>query len=180
MKIALVGKGSFGSYYRINKFNGIKIIGRGFKQLKSLLNSKTYQDAYFEFFAYKTLEKSKITPKRVDFIIAKKNGRYYPAIKMQHIAGEILYSYQIRTKKQKHNSKYKTTKIREKFNNKIKKIGVIHKDIHEGNIIVQKNKFKLIDFTYQYYRFTKKSLNEKMYANYLVSKENPIVINFKH
>lgn len=153
----LKGSGVFGKYFQLSSKLGIKIIGRGMKSKKNLLKSKNIFLAAKEATYLKLAEKSGISPKVHDVVIARYKGKYYPGILMQHIKGKTVYNYDptIDFKVTNHGviSSRGTKRPIGFVKSKLKKCKIVHKDAHYNNMIVNKSSIKVIDFSPEQIRF---------------------------
>lgn len=147
----LKGSGVFGKYFQITNKLGIKIIGRGMKSKKNLLKSKKVFLIAKEATYLKLAEKSGISPKVHDVVIARYKGKYYPGILMQHIKGKTAYNYdpygEFKVTKAGVISTRGTKRPIGFVKSKLKQCKIIHKDAHYNNMIVNKSSIKVIDFS---------------------------------
>lgn len=151
LKKQLIGSGIYGKYFKISRNKGIKIIGSGYKKFNKLLKSKRILDAVREATLLKISEKRKVSPKFYNLKVVKFNGKFYPAIEMEHIVGKKAYDYDS-TGSFKINKKGRLSKKGFFAETYIKKMllkeKIIHKDLHYNNMIITKNKkIKAIDFS---------------------------------
>lgn len=164
-----ISKGVYGRYFKISNKIGVKILGRGFKKIRSLLKKIQINDAYLESLILKKAEVSGISPKYSKTVIVSYKGMFYPGIKMEHISGKTLYQidpyFDLRTnfvnkqgKLLKHESKSrKSIKLSHFLKQKLEKVGMKNKDIHLNNIIISKSgKVKMIDFSPEWISFSSK------------------------
>jgi hypothetical protein len=102
-KWKLKGNGSFGEYYQISKYKGIKLYYDNYGSIKDLLKSNTYNDAKIEFRNLNKCKNSGFTPKPYKLCIVKiYNSKgsvdfesYCPAIIMQHIKGRKSKNHKV-------------------------------------------------------------------------------------
>lgn len=173
LKRQLKGNGRFGKYFQVSSTRGVKIVGRGFKSKKRLLNSQQVVMASKEATFLKLAEKSKVSPLFHDLTIAKYKGKYYPAIVMEHISGIRAYDYSDEVFKVGSKGKISSKgKLAEKYIKSIlSKQKIIHGDLHYNNMIVTKqNKVKAIDFSPDWIRFVGKKDYYMMIKNILLDK----------
>jgi hypothetical protein len=170
-----IGSGKYGQVFnhKTNSNKVIKILNSGFS-LKTLLSiqelplnnykgklstikcASSIIDSFIESYNLYKAEKSKITPKIYNFYIVKYKNKYYPAIEMQKIKGESLLEKFNYSKKDIYLNSDGTIELGT-ANNMIeyshvvktfKKLKLKHKDIHLGNILLnKKGQYKIIDFS---------------------------------
>lgn len=169
--------GEFGSYFKISKKRGIKIFKqnkdiKGSKNITSLLSKKRLiKNAIKEYILLKQAEKSNITPKHPRIEIIKINNEYQIGVSMEHISGKTLYEkhdifyldnfhcsskgyFNIKSKKN-------DLEIIDYFDDILLLNEIDYNDFHGNNIILSKNKLKLIDFSSKFVKTNKKILNKE-------------------
>lgn len=151
------GEGSYGTYYRISKTKGIKVISTDKSlhlTIKDLKSSLRWKLAKREFNLQKKASKLPFVsrPYKLIPIFLPETGSYYPAIIMDHIEGKSLISYKRMKRcvlnlgrKKIHFSNFHD--LRESFRKELRSIHIKHGDIFERNVLIQKDKsVKLVDF----------------------------------
>lgn len=179
----VIGKGAYGATFskKNNSKNCIKLIDSGIS--KDAFNRKEHFDgeyfgnyaeakciknivsAYLEaFYLYKS-RVTKITPKFYRIFFVKYNGKVYPAIEMERIAGVPLHSVKnLWGKKTNRNLFVKNNKISVKkdgqtiqsyIKNKMFLAKLEHMDSHWGNIFLnpKTNEIRIIDFSSEYIKY---------------------------
>ncbi len=128
-------KGVFGLYFKINSKVGVKVIkfysnweGSEKYSYKILMN-RTRREAGF----IRMANKKHIGPKLYAIKKVLIAGNLYPCIIMEHITG--IHSL----------SRYR--KISLDISEKLKSIGLLHSDLHSGNVLfLKKGEYRVIDF----------------------------------
>jgi len=151
-----LSSGLFGKYFRISKNRGVKVFGKGHRKIETIFSRpKTYLSAQKECELLKKAEKSKISPKFAQLVIVIYRKKFYPAIKMQHFGGDILYNHDRYLKPSYayvnrfgEIKKNKTIKMKSFILNKLKKAKIVHIDLHSANVMVNsQGKVRVIDFS---------------------------------
>lgn len=144
-KISPYGDGAFSTYFNLNGTLGAKVMYcRGFTSIKRLRKSRIWRVTTAEnTLLRKSRKRYSLIPHTYGVQPVKISNRYFPAIIMEHIEGKVLWKY---TKSEKEYSR-----IRHHLERKLEQQGIFHSDLHEGNIIVQKDGdsiiYYIIDFT---------------------------------
>lgn len=157
-------EGYYGQYINLKNGQGIKIIRvepSGCEQIviktkEKLLKSRTWKKAVRELSALKMLEGSKLTPKGYKVVAVRcLKGFWYPGIIMDHIEGKGFSSAKrciidgktiiIDEDTLETDDLGVPKNISKLINQKFKPFGVKHLDLHEGNLLVEKGKLKVID-----------------------------------
>ena len=138
-KVIKLGEGFQGSVYKLNNSMCVKIE-------ISNLNSYAIENFNNEYYISKLCGKYNISPKiyKKKIFYNKFNSKLIKLIYMEYIDGLTLYDF---IKKYKPSAK-KIENINKIINKKINilhKIGFLHQDLHEGNIMIHNNKNKIID-----------------------------------
>lgn len=136
-----VGDGSFGSYYKMSRGKGIKVFFTYHLSKAGILESNEYYNAREEFSLLKKAHKLRLSPKPYEIVLVKDNERYCVGIVMQHL-----------NKFRSRRVCYETAESN--LIEKLKKGGVYHHDLHDGNIIPVKHgrgiRYYAVDFSPQY------------------------------
>lgn len=138
--------GSYGEYYRLPNGKGLKVLSvPGEARMDNLLESGRWQEAVIEAENLKKAERSKVVPKCYGVVAVRMGKLYYPGILMEHIRGIMLSDIADDVYAQISDQAYPL--LREK----LKKLKMVHMDLHDENIIVQEArdgsfKFFAIDF----------------------------------
>jgi len=138
--------GCYGSYYKLSKYRGIKLLFKEFQTIEKLKNSIIYKKAKKECKILKTLTKRKcnFTPKCYGLKIIKFDNHYRIGIILKDLGNTSLFNID------KIESNEKNRMIRNFGKELRQKYKIINKDIHDGNIMFYKGKFWVIDFTPSY------------------------------
>lgn len=165
--------GRYGKYFRISLTKGVKILGRGSLSKKNLKEGDQLIFAAKEATFLKIAEKSKLSPKIYDLTIAKYQGKYYPAIVMEHIAGVPAINYDSGKFKVNGFGKISVrgSHAHQYAKKALSKSKIIHADLHYNNMIVTKNKsVRAIDFSPEWVRFVGDKSYYMMLKNVLLEK----------
>ena len=155
-----IASGKFGSYFRLSKNRGLKMLSKGFMTKEEARKSYFYQQAKKEVVLLQQAEPSGISPRYSELLIAKFQGLYFPAIKMEHVKGRTLESYNHKVSIEEMKVNVKTGKLIKRIvsqkrksaysfvNSLLLKQKIKHLDIHECNVLVEFNgKIRVIDFS---------------------------------
>lgn len=140
------GSGCFGSYYQVSKHRGLKVLATAYDTVRELLTSSTYSDAKQEYKILKRLRNSKFTPKPYGIKIIQEGQEYKVGILMQHLGNRTLSSTVC--------SERRGNRVSQMLLEVLEHYGIVHKDLHWGNIMVKtvngKKQYFAIDFTPEY------------------------------
>lgn len=146
--------GSFSSYFKYNKTQGIKVlISPGHPSIKSLRKSNIWRAATRENTLLKKAKKLyQFIPISYGVVPIRIGKKYYPGIVMQHINGKLLCKDEMTTGT---NLKTKIT-----LRKMLYKLGIIHNDLHGANIILcsDTNKYYVLDFDPEFIQIFKELL----------------------
>lgn len=131
----LVNSGSFGSYYKINKRRGIKVIWH------SRINIATKEAKYLNVAA-----RAGLAPRCHEIVKVKYNlaGTNYGLI-VDHIDGRGT-SWSTKTD---------TTKPQEKLDKALREVGIVNGDLYGNNVRLTKKGYVVVDFSPSQCRFVK-------------------------
>lgn len=150
-----LSSGTYGRYFRLSRTRGVKVLGFGYKKIETMFSRfKTLDLVEKEIELLQKAQKSNLSPKYAKLVVVKYKGKFYPAIKMQHIGGKIVYDIDkyIKLSKLFVNKYGKRSdhglSVKKFILNKLKKAGITHKDLHCGNVMINsRREIKVIDFT---------------------------------
>lgn len=139
------GGGAYGTYYPIGEGKGIKLLNgtdmfmdKDFRTIKEAKASENYVFALDEADLLKKAYRSGVTPKCYGVRIVKlPNGRYVPGVVMQHLGNKTLEKLPSKEYNNVESEIWET----------LEEIGIIHQDLHPGNIMKFKGKYYAIDFS---------------------------------
>lgn len=138
--------GCFGSYHRVGKDMGIKVLEGCFETEADAKNSCNWQDAQEEAYAMRRAQKSGIAPKCYGVYVVRNSdsaeGNYYVGILMQHL-GQNLLGHRM---DKGIVSGMRQEDIQDEIRKKLLKVGVEHGDLHRENVIYFKRKYYALDF----------------------------------
>lgn len=119
--------------------------------IEALKQTGAWKGAVKEFNLLKLLAKSKLCPEPKQLIICYcvKTKTYLPGIQMEHIKGKALSFHYFKSPQHFYvfkNKTYKASQLQNILYKEIESYGVIHRDLHYGNIIVEPSgKIRVID-----------------------------------
>jgi tRNA A-37 threonylcarbamoyl transferase component Bud32 len=134
------GGGSYGSYYKISKTRGVKVLySEGFTSKRKALTSEVYKDAKLEASLLKQAQATGIVPRCYGVTLVKKGKEYAVGIVMQHLGNKTLAD-----------SSYCETAAYDEIMEKFEEFDIYHSDLHAENIMVYRGKIYAIDFSPDY------------------------------
>lgn len=139
--------GAYSYYIKISSKLGIKILNRNqyiCKTEKALKKSGLWKTAMREFNLLQELSQTGLTPNSYEVVVCKdlKTGNLYPGILMEHITGRGLSFWYFKNKERKYlfrGQKYLAWNLQKKIHQFLLKKKVNHRDLHFGNILVNKD-----------------------------------------
>lgn len=142
--------GAYSYYIKISPKLGIKILNRNkyiCKTERALKKSGLWKTAMREFNLLGELSGTGLTPQAHEIVICQdlQTGNLYPGILMEHITGKGLSFWYHKNKEKKYlfrGQKYLAWNLQKKIHQFLLKKKVNHRDLHFGNILV--NKFGIV------------------------------------
>lgn len=132
------GEGDYGSFFKIDKGIGVKVLTQDFDTLEELLKSKTWEYARNEATMLEAAFCTGIVPECYGPAPVLRRGKYYAGIVMQALGRTTLYR---RCMAEDHEESVKDT-----LKSILSDHGFIHKDLHANNIMWYRRKYWAIDF----------------------------------
>lgn len=145
--------GLYGRYFKINETKGVKVLMPYYDSV-SLAKKYLLESAEEEHERLIAAEPSGVSPKDAKIVIVriKMNEnvtKYSIGIEMEHVGDKTLYDTNIGQCSEKF------TEIENFLHEKLKKCGVYCRDWHEGNIVMNGDKYYRIDFSPLYVEIDK-------------------------
>ena len=141
-----LGCGAFGSYFKLSKNRGVKVLH--FEEddndsTAELKGSCSWSEAIEEYKLLKTAERSGCSPKPYAVAVVVSKNTYYAGIVMQHIDG-VLDKDITDEQQERINDVFGDWKdVSEILYDELRKCGVKHDDLHNENIIYKFSKRKI-------------------------------------
>ena len=131
------GEGAFGTYYKISSVRGVKVLAcSGYGTIAEAKRSYSWREAKKEYKLLRKAYKTNYSPKPHGLAIVKDGDKYRVGIVMQHISGKEYDDVDGPTH-QKLNKRYQDG-VSDFLSNKLRKVGIVHDDLHGSNIIIKK------------------------------------------
>ena len=131
--------GQYGTYFRIGKKRGLKVLRGTFRSIQSAYNSATFDLAKEEASLLEMAYESGVAPKCFGVRIAKRGSVFRVGILMQHLGNKTLADLNL--------DEDKESKIHDRLKLELEVVGLDHCDLHNRNIMFYKSKFYAVDFS---------------------------------
>lgn len=131
--------GAFGTYFKLTRTKGIKVLNGRFRTLEAAYNSYIFDQAKSESEILKIAEASKVVPKCYGVRVVRHGKSFRVGILMQYLGNKRLSDLDLSDKEE--------SNIYDKLNDALSHAGVEHNDLHTHNIMFHKGKYYAIDFS---------------------------------
>lgn len=153
------GEGGSGVYYKISKNRGLKVLldtNKYCHTINELKRSRYWKKCKTEFLAQKIMSKSGVALKvfNLTYVYSFQYNCFFPAIEMEHFehSGKDnlkLDNFILKKTVTLGESKisiFSFSDLISHIEKALRKEGLIHGDLHRGNILIKNSNVKLIDF----------------------------------
>lgn len=132
-------KGAHGTYFKLTRTRGIKVLKGSFRSLASAYNSYTFDLAKEEAELLVMAEHTGIVPKCYGVRVVRRGHSYRVGILMEHLGNKTLEDMNFNIDKE--------SKIYDNLNETLNLAGIEHSDLHSKNIMFHRGKCYAIDFS---------------------------------
>lgn len=131
--------GAYGSYFRIGRKRGLKVLRGSFRSMAAAYNSPEFDLAKEEAELLKLAEDSGVVPECFGVRVVKRGTVFRVGILMQHLGNKTLADL--------NQDEMYEADIHDQLKDALDHCGINHGDLHTRNIMFFKGKFYAIDFS---------------------------------
>jgi len=137
-------KGSYGSYFKLNRSKGVKVLRGSFKSIIAAMNSRKMEAAIQErdYLNKAYNSHDPISPYCHGVTLIQSGSNIRIGIVMQHL-GEMTLRNCVLNEDEK-------DEIIESLEHMLLERGIDHRDLHEDNVMIKDGKYYAIDFSPDY------------------------------
>lgn len=142
-----IGRGDFGTYFRLGKYVGVKLV-RVAELYRGTVTHLKYQTVLGEYERQLHAYKAGLAPKPHAMVVVRHKGRRYLGITMRFMAnGTLAQAYPEAYKDNDHPNYDVVRAIRGNLRSRLQaETGIYHGDLHENNVVRGKRRWYAIDF----------------------------------
>lgn len=131
--------GAYGTYFRVSRGRGIKILKGSWRSMQGAYNSHQFDMARQEAELLKIAEDSGVTPRCYGVRVVKRGTVYRVGILMQHLGNKTLADLGL--------PEHQRSDVYDRVNDALIHAGINHCDLHTRNIMFCDGKYYAIDFS---------------------------------
>lgn len=132
-------KGSYGSYHKLTRTKGVKVLKGSYKSVMDAINSYQMEEAMKERDLLLKVQHSGMTPKCYGVAIVEWGKKFRVGIVMEHLGETRLSDLGL--------DEDEESDIMAELEDKICNFGINHTDIHSYNVMFKNRKYYVIDFS---------------------------------
>ncbi len=145
-KLGLSPKGEYGFYVKVNSRYGIKFVGMGYDTKEEVMERQAYKLAKEEAaLLQEASSRCDFIPKCYGVVVAFFREAWRAGIVMKHLGKKRLGDVYLRD--------WKIDRVRFRLKEKMAELGIVHRDLHGGNVMRHAGKWWAIDFTPEFVWF---------------------------
>jgi RIO-like serine/threonine protein kinase len=135
-------KGGYGTYFKITRSKGVKVLRGSFSSFLAAMNSGTMKLAMKERDLMNEAHSSGVTPKCFGVTVVQRGNSFRVGIIMEHLGSVRLRDLKMDEEEEE--------RIIMELEEQVSSAGVTHNDLHPWNVMVKGDKYYAIDFSPDY------------------------------